>query len=249
MSRIFVFASLIVILVTVYFIANIGHFEASFTYSGFYVEDSPNLHRIDKTVTNAASFTAALASTSTLHVSVLQSKPEDIIDTIFNRTRNLTLQSQKQFAKCAGTVILNSSKTFLSGLPQTYERCHQMSFQQSRPVVVIASYPGSGNSWVRQLLELSTGIYTGAIYCDKSYVYAGMVGEGIRTGNVFAVKTHTRKSVILSSLKPSKVIYIVRNPFESILAEWCRSITAYGKQKSHTIECVQKNGMYKYGYT
>jgi len=246
-QRICVFTSLMVIPAIVYFIVSIGHFEASFTYSKFYRGDLLSLHINGKTVANTTSeSTAAFASTSTFHVSVSQSKPADITDTIFSKTRNLTLQSQTEFANCAGRIILNSSKLFLSGLPRTYEKCHQMSFQQSGPVVALVSYAGSGNSWVRQLLELATGIYTGAIYCDKTYVYAGMIGEGIRTGNVFAVKTHTKKSEIISTLKPSKVIYIVRNPFESMLAEWCRRLNPYGKQKSHNIECIQINGMYRY---
>ena len=50
-----------------------------------------------------------------------------------------------------------------------------MSFQSSGSVIVLASFPGSGNSWVRQLLESATGIYTGALYCDGAYVRAGMI--------------------------------------------------------------------------
>jgi len=35
-----------------------------------------------------------------------------------------------------------------------------------RPVVGLVSYPGSGNTWTRYLLEGATGIFTGSLYND-----------------------------------------------------------------------------------
>jgi len=168
-----------------------------------------------------------------------RSQPKDIIGMIFNSTRNLTKQSQKEFLECAGSVI--SDKEFISGLPRTYQKCHQMSFQKSGPVVVLASTAGSGNSWVRQLLESATGIYTGAMYCDKAYVYAGMIGEGLKTQNVLAIKSHEKSAMVMRDLKPDKVIYIVRNPFESLLADWCRRAHKENLEQ-HTVKCVQTKG-------
>ena len=43
----------------------------------------------------------------------------------------------------------------------------------SRPVIALASAPGSGNTWTRHLLESASGIYTGSIYNDKKLYRAG----------------------------------------------------------------------------
>jgi len=101
--------------------------------------------------------------------------------------------------------IHNKSNTLQLPLHQP---CKKMSFKTGGPVVALGSYPGSGNSWIRQLLETATGIYVGAIYCDCSYVREGMVGEGIQTENVIAIKTHRQSPSILSRTTADKAIYI-----------------------------------------
>ena len=118
-----------------------------------------------------------------------------------------------------------------------------MSFKSSGPSVALVSYPGSGNFWVRQLLESATGIYTGAIYCDTAYVGAGMIGEFIDTRNVLAIKTHSAPSTSLQGQYDKVIIYIVRNPFCAILAEHNQALAAsapklYGK--SHTADVNYK---------
>ena len=42
----------------------------------------------------------------------------------------------------------------------------------------LASYPGSGNTWLRFLIEGATGIYTGSVYMAPGIVEAGHQGEG-----------------------------------------------------------------------
>ena len=82
---------------------------------------------------------------------------------------------------------------------------------------------------MRQLIETTTGIYTGVYSdCDDSYVVtSGMIGEGVYTDNVIAVKAHnvpgSRK---LAWLQKHDRIYIVRNPFDAILSEWNRRNSA-----------------------
>ena len=34
--------------------------------------------------------------------------------------------------------------------------------------VALVSYPGSGNTWLRLVLEEVTGVFTGAVYNDES---------------------------------------------------------------------------------
>ena len=40
------------------------------------------------------------------------------------------------------------------------------------------SHPGSGNSWLRYLLEGISGIFTGSIFDDEDLIRAGLLGEG-----------------------------------------------------------------------
>ena len=101
-----------------------------------------------------------------------------------------------------------------------------------RPSVALVSYPGSGNTWVRGILEVATGICTGAIYCDASLRSQSFIGEGLQSGSVLVVKTHGSAAMWLGShLRRSKrkayfgsAIFIVRNPLNALVAEWNRKV-------------------------
>ena len=60
------------------------------------------------------------------------------------------------------------------------------------PLVLLVSLPGSGNTWLRQLFEETTGFYTGSVYNDKSLFEGGLHGESLRfeDGQTPLVKTH-----------------------------------------------------------
>ena len=69
--------------------------------------------------------------------------------------------------------------------------CKPPKFRQVRgPVTALASFPGSGNTWVRYLLQQLTGTLTGSVYYDPHLVRNGFYGENHRGGDVVAVKTH-----------------------------------------------------------
>ena len=58
----------------------------------------------------------------------------------------------------------------------------------------LVSYPGSGNTWIRYLIEAATGVYTGSIFRDKSILEAGHHGEArnFKDGSTIVQKTHHR---------------------------------------------------------
>lgn len=64
----------------------------------------------------------------------------------------------------------------------------------SLPSRALASYPGSGNTWLRYLLEGATGIFTGSVYNAASILKAGHLGEGrpFKDGSTIVQKTHQR---------------------------------------------------------
>ena len=105
--------------------------------------------------------------------------------------------------------------------------------------IALASFPGSGNTWVRGLLQNITGICTGGIYCDPTLRRNGYPGECIRSGVVLVVKTHQttpwwtgnhyKKSDASKYFAKtwhipvySSAIFLMRNPFEALVAEWNR---------------------------
>jgi len=151
---------------------------------------------------------------------------------------NLTLEiSKRQFVFCPvfSMVRRKGSPSDQVVVPRTYQQCKKMSFQNSGTPVALVSYPGSGNSWARVLLETTTGIYTGSVYCDKHYLFSGMIGEGIASENVIAIKTHQTVEETIGFAK--KVIYIARNPLGAIAADYTRIAAKNG----HTTELSQEH--------
>jgi len=63
----------------------------------------------------------------------------------------------------------------------------------SIPTRALASYPGSGNTWTRFLIESATGIFTGSIYGDTSLGHI-LLGElrNYSDGTTLTQKTHCR---------------------------------------------------------
>ena len=176
---------------------------------------------------------------------------EDVVRQM--RISNLTsTKAQIGFIDCAGMFLLRMQKDKQPNspilIPPSYQHCKNMSFKKSGLLVGLVSFPSSGNSLVRQLLEAATGIYTGAAfeYCDQHYVYAGMIGENVDTNNVLVVKEHGLPEKVAKNA--TKIIYLVRNPFWVILAEKNRNTVINSKnhteRNSHTEEVDIKYGMY-----
>ena len=70
------------------------------------------------------------------------------------------------------------------------------------PRVGIVSFPGSGNTWVRYLLQQMTGILTGSVYEDGDLRRNGFKGEYHRSGRVLVVKTHEWGPRVRSEQQP-----------------------------------------------
>ena len=112
--------------------------------------------------------------------------------------------------------------------------------RRGRKSVALVSLPGSGNTWVRGLLEKATGICTGSIYCDRTLREGGFCGEGLRGTNLIAVKTHDsslawRGGGRAEPTRPvfDKAIFLIRNPFRANIAEWNRQISRkYASEQS-----------------
>ena len=165
---------------------------------------------------------------------------------------NLNSSSLKdQLLACTGLILAKGKKPVNITnegnvvMSKHFQRCKNMSFQKTGKATALLSFPGSGNSWVQQLIETTTGIYTGTYKdCDDSYIYNGMIGEGVYTDNVIAVKLHYPNAKDMEWLYERNIIYVVRNPFDAILAEWNRWQSALKNHDTAHISTTNVFGEY-----
>ena len=119
--------------------------------------------------------------------------------------------------------MLHSSKSYVN-------------FNATCPRVALVSLPGSGNTWVRGLLEQATGYCTGSMWCDPVLRAKQFCAEGIRT-DTLAIKNHDptirwigrrlNSSAGHTDLnKPTfgSAIFVHRDPYEATIAEWNRAL-------------------------
>ena len=87
-----------------------------------------------------------------------------------------------------------------------------------RTPVALASFPGSGNTWLRHMIEGAGGIFTGSRYKDLQIQMFGLWGE-IRQwndGTPIVQKTHDASKHHVQKDFEGRGILIVRNPYDAI---------------------------------
>ena len=114
--------------------------------------------------------------------------------------------------------------------PRNSCHCHFLSTRDGR-IVALASLPGSGNTWVRGLLEMATRVCTGSTNCDRFLKVGGFCGEGVMSGRVLVVKTHVSslrwkgeyyKTVAANHPLFDAAIFLIRSPFGAAVADYNR---------------------------
>ena len=98
----------------------------------------------------------------------------------------------------------------------------------NRSTITLSSFPGSGNTWVRGLLQKATGYCTGALFCDAYLRKHGFAGEGVLSGSaVLVTKNHYPISTVHNRfdyhITFTKAILLIRDPFKAIIADWNRA--------------------------
>ena len=149
----------------------------------------------------------------------------------------LTLQEQNRLKICEKQTV----KYMGHQLPNP--TCRFMRGGTSQGPVALNSQEGSGNSWLRGLLEKATGICTGFYACDWEMRARGFLGESIQSARVLVVKTHVHipkwigeKSIATLSYESSygSAIFLIRNPAHGMIAEWNRLNNKVSSKDSHT---------------
>ncbi|XP_017343840.1 WSC domain-containing protein 1 [Ictalurus punctatus] len=108
--------------------------------------------------------------------------------------------------------------------PVLESRCRERMFlpESSSSITALSSFPGAGNTWLRHLIELATGYYTGSYYFDGSLYNKGFKGEKDywRSGRTICVKTHESGQKEIKKFESA--ILLIRNPYHCLVAEFNR---------------------------
>lgn len=74
----------------------------------------------------------------------------------------------------------DNTPLIVQGIPDNHS-CRPLRYRAVNPerdgVIALASYPGSGNTWLRYLLQQATGIITGSIYLAPRLLANGFPGR------------------------------------------------------------------------
>ena len=134
------------------------------------------------------------------------------------------------------------------GKARCYERLRFLN--RTKPITALVSFPGSGNTWMRYLIEQATGVFTGSVYCDKGLKVVHP-GEHITSANVMVVKTHQAEATLVPVSQEmfghthfNQAILILRNPFDALVSEANRRWGGYG----HTGVASENDFIGKYIY-
>ncbi|KAH9258549.1 hypothetical protein BASA81_003051 [Batrachochytrium salamandrivorans] len=126
------------------------------------------------------------------------------------------------------------------------------SFAHSLNFTLLASYPGSGNTWTRTIVEAGTKVWTGSVYKDQSLMSSGFKGEALEpfvlnVSRTSAIKTHY-PYYLQGGLtgKTSGVVLVMRSPFDAILAEFTRRFGKVNRENGITsYEFIQQIGKHQ----
>ncbi|KAJ8355418.1 hypothetical protein SKAU_G00182120 [Synaphobranchus kaupii] len=113
--------------------------------------------------------------------------------------------------------------------PVQDSRCMDRKFlpEKSSQLVALSSFPGAGNTWVRHLVELASGYYTGSFYFDGSLYNKGFKGEKDywKSGRTVCVKTHESGRHEIEMYDAA--ILLIRNPYRCLMAEFNRKCAGH----------------------
>ena len=114
-----------------------------------------------------------------------------------------------------------------------YVKLH--TYMRYMKATALVSFPRSGNTWVRVLVEKSTGYRTSSIYCDP---HLRVLQAECNRQNSFLIKTHeiAAHTTIRGQQKAyDQFIYLVRNPFDAILSYY-QFVNSSG---DHTLKSIE----------
>lgn len=156
-------------------------------------------------------------------------KLPNCVDLLTRQEQNRLHRCQKEAVHYLGGQLSKSTCRFMNGT--------------KRSPVALNSQEGSGNTWLRGLLEKATGICTGFYGCDPEMRGHGFLGESIQSARVLVVKTHVHVPKWIGERSSHKFsyessygsgVFLIRNPAHGVIAEWNRMVTKREQGLTHT---------------
>ncbi|KAH3796931.1 hypothetical protein DPMN_150507 [Dreissena polymorpha] len=211
----------------------------SFTRSEFYPKSLYNPTTADISIPEpcgAVSWTNAMESIITPDFFLRQTNRHTPKEQFFF-FRNFTIENHtseisipRYFRKCVNitaghleiTTLMTMNHSVFNDLQCPIPEPH--FWDRNKWHTALASYMGSGNTWVRHLIETMSGVLTGSLYNDRQLLTA-FEGEG-QTERVIVIKTH--ELAMRHNHMFNRAVLLVRNPYDTILA-WYN----FERSKSH----------------
>ncbi|XP_077997841.1 sialate:O-sulfotransferase 1-like [Glandiceps talaboti] len=149
---------------------------------------------------------------------------------------DVSTKAEKETISSKEVFLPNTSETRTAadssdkGRPVAPVHHHACTVQLAAPgtfkPVALASLPGSGNTWVRHLIEEATGYYTGSVFHDSTLYESGFIGEyeDKYSGTTLTIKTHS-PGTKGQFAELTAAILLLRSPFDVILTERNRRST------------------------
>lgn len=140
--------------------------------------------------------------------------------------RNIFLPSIKSNPRNASKVAFFNGKKYVSkSLDDKSTWCRNvtaipLSQRANVPRTALASFPGSGSTWLRYLIQQTTGFLTGSVYRDYSLQRTGFLAEFVNDSSVIGVKTHEFDYEHIAIF--DRAILLVRKPKNAFLSEFNR---------------------------
>ena len=127
------------------------------------------------------------------------------------------------------------SKVQLANCSRRDSRVFMPSRTSSAATRLLYSFPGSGNTWLRLLLDHSTASYSGSVYsdanlyrilpgerrCDSTSVSVVKAHPHLQTFQHFATRDLPSKCALLNPTV-SHLVFLIRNPYQAIWSEYQR---------------------------
>ncbi|XP_037125775.1 WSC domain-containing protein 1 [Syngnathus acus] len=151
------------------------------------------------------------------------------LDQQFAKNRCMENTSLSAISNSTATTLIMQDYYQVYHTPVLDSRCKERMFlpKRSSSLVALSSFPGAGNTWVRHLIELMTGYYTGSFYFDGTLYSRGFKGEKDfwRSGRCICVKTHESGKKEIEMF--DSAILLIRNPYRSLMAEFNRKCAGH----------------------
>lgn len=137
------------------------------------------------------------------------------------KSDNFVIEGSHVMLKSSKPNVVRSTKSDIIEFNKSNDVATKTDYRTNKKQpIALASFPGSGNTWLRYLLQQATGVLTGSVYKDFGLLKSGFPAESVANSSVLMVKTHEFGEDTWSQF--GRAVLLIRDPAKAILAEFNR---------------------------